>query len=370
MIYLDYSATTPPSERAIATFAAASREYFGNANSAHAPGRAAAQAIRSASDLVLSTLGAEDCETVFTSGATEANNLAIKGYALRHRAEGTHLVLSPFEHSSVTACFGHLAKQGFEVDVAETDAAGRVTPELLARVLRPDTILVSVAAVASELGIVQPIAELSAFVASRSRASFHTDITQAVGKIPVPFAGVGMASLSAHKFYGLKGVGALVKRRDVLLEPQIHGGASTTPFRSGTPAVPLSVSLAAALAEAVALQPERSERIAILSQRLKTALSSIPGVVVNSPADAVPHILNLSVLTRDAAEMVRFLDEGGFAVSKQTACSSRSSRSEAVLRLTGDERRAATSIRVSLSHLTLEAEIDAFAACVGEGATR
>lgn len=370
MIYLDYSATTPPSERALSTFAAASREFFGNANSAHAVGRAAAEAVKSASDLVLRALGAEECEVVFTSGATEANNLAIKGYALRHRAEGTHLVLSPFEHSSVTACFGHLAKHGFEVDVVETDASGRVTPELLARVLRPDTILVSVAAVASELGIVQPIAELSAFLADHSHAAFHSDVTQAVGKVAVPFRGIAMASLSAHKFYGLKGVGALVKRRDVQLEPQIHGGASTTPFRSGTPAAPLSVSLAESLSEAVVLRPERSERVAGLARRLKAALASIPGVVVNSPADAVPHILNLSVLACDAADMVRFLDERGFAVSKQTACSSRSSRSEAVLRLTGDERRATTSIRVSLSHLTRESDIDAFAVRVREGAIR
>ncbi|MFA5006377.1 MAG: cysteine desulfurase family protein [Candidatus Izemoplasmatales bacterium] len=370
MIYLDYSATTPPSDRALAAFAAASRDVFGNANSTHAFGRAAEEAMRSASATVLGALGAVDCETVFTSGATEANNLAIKGYALHHRAEGNHLILSPFEHSSVTACFGYLAKHGFEVDVVETDADGRVTPELLERALRPDTILVSVAAVASELGIVQPIAELSALVAARSRAAFHSDITQAVGKIPVPFAGIAMASLSAHKFYGLKGVGALIKRRDVLLEPQIHGGASTTPYRSGTPAAPLAVSLADSLAEAVALQPEHAHRVAFLAQRLVASLASIPGVLVNSPTGSIPHILNLSVLSREAADMVRFLDERGIAVSKQTACSSRSSRSEAVLRLTGDERRATTSIRISLSHLTLESELDALIACVREVAER
>jgi cysteine desulfurase len=195
-----------------------------------------------------------------------------------------------------------------------------------------------------------------------------SDVTQAVGKIQVPFDRIGLAVFSAHKFYGVKGVGALIRRPDLLLEPLVHGGRSTTAYRSGTPSLPLAASMEAALATALSGSQEKYGRVQTLNRRLRGALSGIRGIVVNSPADAVPHILNLSVLTRDADDMLRLLDDLGICVSKQTACSSGSTRSEAVFRLTGDERRAMTSFRVSLSHLTTEAEVDALVDAIREGA--
>jgi len=370
MIYLDYSATTPPSEQAIASFAEASRRLFANPNSLHTPGREAERAVADAAAGILRTFGLTGYEVVFTSGASEANNLAIKGYALKNRKFGKHLVTSPFEHSSVTACFGYLEKLGFEVDIVETDSDGRVTPDRLAKVLREDTILVSIANVNSELGIVQPIAALAALVSHLPHAVFHTDVTQAVGKIPVSFINVGLASFSAHKFYGLKGVGALIRRHDVLLEPIIHGGKSTSQYRSGTPSAPLYLSMEKALETAVAGQHANASAVALRHARLGAAIAGLPGIAVNSPVDAVPHIVNLSVLDRDADDMLRFLDDRGICVSKQTACSSGSTRSEAVFRLTGDERRAKTSLRISLSHLTTDAEIDAFVHALKAEATR
>ncbi|HAQ55851.1 MAG TPA: aminotransferase V [Acholeplasmatales bacterium] len=358
MIYLDYSATTPPSDTAIDSFVEASRRLFANPNSLHTPGREAERAVTDAANGILRTLNLDGYEVIFTSGASEANNLAIKGYALRNRKHGKHLVTSPFEHSSVTACFGYLERLGFEVDIAETDADGRVTPDRLAKVLREDTILVSIANVNSELGIVQPVSALAALVARLPHAVFHSDVTQAVGKIPVAFTNIGLASLSAHKFYGLKGVGALIRRHDVLLEPIIHGGKSTTQYRSGTPSAPLAISLEKTLEAAVLGLSVTTAGVSARSTRLLKELALLPGVAINSPTGAVPHILNLSVLDRDADDMLAFLDERGICVSKQTACSSGSSRSEAVFRLTGDERRGRTSLRVSLSHLTTDAEID------------
>ncbi len=370
MIYLDYSATTPPSELAIASFDDASRRWFANPNSLHAPGREAERAVHDAADGILRTLGIAGYEVVFTSGASEANNLAITGYALKNQRHGKHLVTSPFEHSSVTACFGYLEKLGFEVDVVETDADGRVTPDRLAKALRNDTILVSIANVNSELGIVQPVAALSALVAWLPHAVFHSDVTQAVGKIPVSFQNVGLASFSAHKFYGLKGVGALIRRHDIQLEPIIHGGKSTTQYRSGTPSAPLAVSLEKTLEAAIAGLPANADAVALRHARLVAALAKLPGVVLNSPVGAVPHIVNLSVLDRDADDMLASLDERGICVSKQTACSSGSTRSEAVFRLTADERRARTSLRVSLSHFTTDAEVDAFVAALRTEARR
>jgi len=367
MIYLDYSATTPPSDEAIEAFAAASKNLFANPNSIHAPGREAEAAMRKTADGILHLFDAPGYEVVFTSGASEANNLAIKGYALRHQAKGRHLVTTPFEHASVAASFARLAKLGFEVDVVETDDAGRVTPAALGALLRPDTILVSVAAVSSELGIVQPIADLAALVAAQSRAAFMSDVTQAVGKIRLALDGIGLATFSAHKFYGLKGVGALLRRPDLLIEPQIDGGKSTTGCRSGTPALPLAVSMETALGLALSGLDLKIARVASLNRRLRMRLAGIPGIAINSPSDAVPHILNLSVLDRDADDMLDILDREGFCVSKQTACSSGATRSEAVFRLTGDERRARTSLRVSLSHLTTETEVDLFADAVERG---
>ncbi len=367
MIYLDYSATTPVAPEALDVFVEAARRHFANPNSLHAPGVAAAQAVAKATEGILTTLGAENFEVIYTSGATEANNLAIKGFAMKNRKYGMHLITTPFEHASVTACFGYLQNLGFSVDLVETGPDGKVALDSLEHLMGEDTILVSVAAVNSEIGIVQPLAEIAAIVARHSHAVLHSDVTQAIGKMQLSFADIDLVSFAAHKFYGLKGIGVLLRRPEALLEPVIHGGKSTTSYRSGTPAVPLILSMEKALELAVSGLDAKIKRVDFLNQRLRHELSSIGDVVVNSPVDCVPHILNLSVLGHDADDMLRHFDEHGICVSKQSACSSGATRSETVFRLTGDERRARTSIRVSISHLTTAAEIDLFVACLKAG---
>ena len=226
--------------------------------------------------------------------------------------------------------------------------------------LRPDTVLVAVTAVDSELGVVQPIAEIAELLKANSNCHFHVDATQAVGKIPVQFEGVDTMSLTAHKFYGFNGIGVLVKRLGLALPPLIHGGESTTPYRSGTPTVALACSLALALEKATAELPVRAATVRSLNDRLRAELSRYPKVRINSPANAVPHILNLSVQGVKGTVFQRELDARGVCVSVKSACSSDGLPSRAVLAVSQDRRNALSSWRISLSHLTTEEEVTGF----------
>ena len=227
--------------------------------------------------------------------------------------------------------------------------------------LRPDTVLVAVTAVDSELGVVQPIAEIAELLKANSNCHFHVDATQAVGKIPVQFdEGVDTMSLTAHKFYGLNGIGVLVKRLGLALPSLIHGGESTTPYRSGTPTVALACSLALALEKATAELPVRAATVRSLNDRLRAELSRYPKVRINSPANAVPHILNLSVQGVKGTVFQRELDARGVCVSVKSACSSDGLPSRAVLAVSQDRRNALSSWRISLSHLTTEEEVTGF----------
>ena len=318
MLYLDYSANTPVDEAVLQCFCEAERRYPGNANAHHQAGTAAKAAINEATRSIARCLGAPPAGIIYTSGASEANNLAVKGL------DGT-------------------------VDLAD-----------LKNRLRPDTVLVAVTAVDSELGVVQPIAEIAELLKAYPNCHFHVDATQAVGKIPVQFEGVDTMSLTAHKFYGLNGIGVLVKRLGLALPPLIHGGESTTPYRSGTPTVALACSLALALEKAAAELPVRAATVRSLNDRLRAELSRYPKVRINSPANAVPHILNLSVQGVKGTVFQRELDARGVCVSVKSACSSDGLPSRAVLAVSQDRRNALSSWRISLSHLTTKEEVTGF----------
>ena len=232
--------------------------------------------------------------------------------------------------------------------------------EHLKDLLRPDTICVAVTLVDSELGVVQPVQEIAAILKAYPHCHLHVDATQAVGKIPVSFEGVDTMSLTAHKFYGLNGIGLLIKRRNLALEPLIHGGESTTIYRSGTPTVALASSLACALDLAVTDLPERVGHVAKLNAELRAALSTYPLVRINSPEHAIPHVLNLSVRNVKGTVFQRELDAKGVCVSVKSACSSDGLPSRAVFAVSRDRRNALSSWRISLSHLTTEEGIKAF----------
>ena len=370
MVYLDYSANTPADEEVLQRFCDIERRCPGNANSHHQAGAAAKAVIDEATQSIARSLNVQPAEIIYTSGASEANNFALKSIARLERHHGKHIISTPLEHSSVSGSLTALQEQGYEIDLVDIRQDGTVDLEHLKELLRPDTILVAVTAVDSELGVVQPVAEISALLKDRPHCHFHVDATQTVGKLPVSFEGIDTMSLTAHKFYGLNGIGVLVKRRGLALEPLIHGGESTTIYRSGTPTVALACSLALALDKAVTALPQRVEYIRGLNARLRAELSRYPKVRINSPEHAVPQILNLSVQNVKGTVFQRELDARGVCVSVKSACSSDGLPSRAVFAVSRDRRNALSSWRISLSHLTTEQELtdflQAFDACYRE----
>jgi cysteine desulfurase len=360
MIYLDYSANTPVDARVLEQFCAVERRCIGNANSHHQAGSAAKAEIDAATIKIASLLGVQPAEIIYTSGASEANNFALKGLARLSRHAGRHIISTPLEHSSVSGTLTALQEQGYEIDLLDVKQDGTVDLEHLKDLLRPDTICVAITLVDSELGVVQPVQEIAAILKAYPHCHLHVDATQAVGKIPVSFEGVDTMSLTAHKFYGLNGIGLLIKRRNLALEPLIHGGESTTIYRSGTPTVALASSLACALDLAVTDLPNRVDHVAKLNAELRAALSTYPLVRINSPEHTIPHVLNLSVRNVKGTVFQRELDAKGVCVSVKSACSSDGLPSRAVFAVSRDRRNALSSWRISLSHLTTEDEIKAF----------
>ena len=305
-------------------------------------------------------LGVEPAGIIYTSGASESNNLAIKGIAQASRNTGRHMISTVLEHASVGGTLTALQQQGWEVDLLDIQRDGTIDLEQLGDLLRKDTILVSVCAVDSELGTVQPIRQITEILKDFPNCRLHVDATQAIGKTELVMDGVDTMSIAPHKFYGLNGSGLLLKKSSVIIEPQIHGGSSTTLYRSGTPALALAVSIEKALQLTLTQQEERIRYVRQLNEYLKTALLHYPSVRINSPEGAVPHILNLSVQGLKGTVFQRVLSERGVCVSVKSACSAEGTPSKAVFAVSGDRKNALSSWRVSLSHLTTREELDEF----------
>ncbi len=299
-IYLDYSATTPVDEGVLQAMLPWLSERYGNpASRSHAWGWDAEEAVEQARTQVAALIHADPREIVWTSGATESNNLAIKGVAQFHAGRGKHIVTVRTEHKAVLDPCLELERQGFEVTWLGVDANGLVSPDALAAVLRPDTLLVSVMLVNNEIGVIQDVAALAALCRARG-ILFHTDAAQATGKLPVDVQalGVDLMSMSAHKTYGPKGVGALYVRRKprVRLEAQIHGGGHERGLRSGTLPTHQIVGMGAAFARAGELMDTEIPRIRALRDRLWDGLRDLPDLYLNGdPDQRVAHTLNLSV---------------------------------------------------------------------------
>ena len=360
MIYLDYSANTPTDPAVLEAFLQAERAYIGNPNSDHPAGQAAREAVAKAADSIAGLLRIAPSEIIFTSGASEANNLAIKGIARTQRQFGKHILSTPLEHASVSGPLTYLQEQGWEIDLVDIGRDGKTDLDHLRELLRDDTVLVAVTAVDSELGTVQPIREIAGILEAYPHCRLHVDATQAIGKIPFSFEGADTVSLTAHKFYGPNGIGMLYKRGDLILEPLIHGGTGASLYRSGTPTLGLVRALETALCLALPAVPERYTYVKGLNERLRAALEQYPAVRINSPADAVPHILNLSVQGVKGTRFQQALAEKGVCVSVKSACSTDGTPSRAVFAVSRDRKNALSSWRISLSHLTTEEEIGAF----------
>lgn len=361
MIYLDYSATTKPNEDVLSSFYKASNSYFANANSLHKLGTDANKLIQAASNQIADILKIKPNEIIYTSGASESNNTAIKGIAYAYKNRGKHIITTKFEHSSIYGPLKFLEKyEGFTVDYVDTDENGLVKLDSLENLIRDDTILVSICSVNSEIGIRQPIEEIGKIIKKYSKCFFHVDMTQSIGKEKISFDNIDLASCSAHKIYGIKGIGALIKKDNILLEPLIHGGKSTTEFRSGTPQLPLIVSFAKALRLAYDNIDEKVDKVKELNNYLKSMLITFENVYINSNDYSIPHILNISIIGIKPETFQHALEEHDIYISTQTACSSDKDLSQSVLVLTKDEERAKSSLRISISHLTTKEEIDEF----------
>lgn len=370
MIYLDYSANTPVDPAVLEAFTQTEAAFVGNPNSTHPAGQAAREEMERATEVIAKLLGANPAEVIYTSGASEANNLAIKGIARAARNAERHIISTPLEHASASGCLNWLKEQGWEIDLLDVERDGRIDLEQLRELLRKDTALVAVSWVDSELGTVQPVSEIIEILKAFPGCRLHVDATQAVGKVEVSFAGIDTMSVAPHKFYGLNGSGILLKRRGLELEPLIHGGAGATAYRSGTPTLGLAVAAARALELAVGELEARVETVRAHNARLRRELGKYPMVRINSPAGAAPHILNLSVSGVKATAFQRALSERGVCVSVKSACSTEGTPSRAVYAVSRDRRNALSSWRISLSHRTTERELDefmeAFDACCGE----
>lgn len=360
MIYLDYSATTPVDERVLKTYEQATRSLIGNPNSSHRLGQEAKKAIDHAILEIHQALSlSADTEIIFTSGASESNNLAIKGIAEKRSSFGKHIITSSFEHPSVMGPLNYLSRKGFEIDLVKTDEKGRIDLSHLESLIRPDTILISICAVNGEIGILQPIQEISQLVKKHPQVCFHSDVTQAIGKYSIDLDLFDLASFSAHKFYGPKGIGVLTRKTPHILEPLIHGGHSTTVFRSGTPIPALILAFAEALKIATENLGEKTRYVEQVNAYARNALKDLPKLVYNSDsATCIPHILNVSLLGYLSSKTVLFLEKKGIFLSNHSACSSEEKLSTAVMALCHDEERAKSSFRISLSYRTTFKEID------------
>lgn len=351
-IYLDHAATTPVSPRVLEAMLPFFCECWGNASAVYATGREARKAVENARKQAAQAIGAQPQEILFTSGGTESDNLAIRGAANALRHKGRHIITTAIEHHAVLNTCKALEKEGFEVTYLQPDPTGRIAPESLALALREDTILVSVMTANNEIGTLQPIRELAETVKAQG-ALFHTDAVQAVGAVPVDVeeTGVDLLSLSAHKFYGPKGAGALYVRRGTRLDPVLTGGKQERGLRGGTENVPAVVGLGAAIGEAAANLGKNAEMTAALRDELETRiLSRVKGVRVNGRiGERLPNNSSLTFENVDGEALLLRLDLAGVAASAGSACTSGSLESSHVLHAIGlSEAEARGTLRLTV----------------------
>jgi len=361
-IYLDYSATTPVDPRVAQKMIPFLTEHFGNAASrSHAFGWKAEEAVEEARAHVAALIGADPKEIVWTSGATEGNNLAIKGAAQFTKTKGKHLITQKTEHKATLDTMRELERQGFECTTLEVEENGIVDLKKFEAAIRPDTILASIMMVNNEIGVIQPIAEIGEICRARGIV-FHCDAVQAAGKLPIDLATlkVDLLTISAHKMYGPKGIGALYVRRKprVRIEPQIHGGGHERGFRSGTLATHQIVGFGEAARIARLEMATDNERIRALRDRLWRGLSSMEAVVLNGDMEKrIPGNLNVSFNYVEGESLIMAIKD--IAVSSGSACTSASLEPSYVLRALGrSDELAHSSIRFTLGRFTTEEEID------------
>lgn len=359
MIYLDYSATTPVDIDVFDTLSKVTKNYIGNPNSMHSLGQKSMELLESATKQIADIFGVSSNEIVYTGGSTESNNMAIIGAALANHKKGKHIIVSKLEHPSIYVICDYLKSIGFEISYVKNDSDGLIDFDDLKKLIREDTILVSISAVNSEIGIRQPLKMIRQIIKKENIGTvFHSDMTQAIGKVSVNMRDTDLASVSGQKIFGPKGIGFLYKSSMIKVTPLLYGSTKEN-INPGTPPLPLI----AALSKAVRLANENLEKkerfVTLLNEKIVNTLSKYPNILFNKTKYSIPHILNISVMDVMPEVMVHALANHEIYVSSNTACSS-GEVSNAVLAVYNDLNGAKHTIRISLSHVTTTEEINRF----------
>lgn len=359
MIYLDYSATTPVDIDVFDTLSKVTKNYIGNPNSMHSLGQKSMELLESATKQIADIFGVSSNEVVYTGGSTESNNMAIIGAALANHKKGKHIIVSKLEHPSIYVICDYLKSIGFEISYVKNDSDGLIDFDDLKKLIREDTILVSISAVNSEIGIRQPLKMIRQIIKKENIGTvFHSDMTQAIGKVSVNMRDTDLASVSGQKIFGPKGIGFLYKSSMIKVTPLLYGSTKEN-INPGTPPLPLI----AALSKAVRLANENLEKkerfVTLLNEKIVNTLSKYPNILFNKTKYSIPHILNISIMDVMPEVMVHALANHEIYVSSNTACSS-GEVSNAVLAVYNDLNRAKHTIRISLSHVTTTEEINRF----------
>lgn len=359
-VYMDHGATTPVREEVLEAMLPFFKEQYGNPSSVHSKGREVRNAVEEAREKTASALGASPEEIYFTSGGTESNNIVLRGAAKKHDGFG-HIITSAIEHHAVFDVCRDLEKEGHRVTFLPVDKYGRLDPSTVETAITPETFIISIMAANNEIGTLQPFEEIGA-IAAKHNIMFHTDAVQVVGQLPVDLkkTQVDFLSLSAHKFNGPKGVGALYKRKGIKIDPLYRGGGQEGKLRPGTENVPGVIGLARALELSVEEIPDKINTLQSLRDKLIEGLLKIDEVVLNGhPEERLPGNVNVSFKYIEGEAILLSLDMEGIAASSGSACSSGSLDPSHVLSAIGlDHQTAHGSVRFSLGRGNSEADID------------
>lgn len=362
VIYLDNAATTAPNEDVLQAYLQANQSIYYNPNSPHRAGLQAAQLLEQSKSQINQILNLNDeFDIIFTSGATESNNMALKGLAYRKKDSAPVIITSLLEHPSVLEVVRALGEEGFTVKYCNVTREGRLDTEHLKSLMSSEVGLVTCMQVNNIMGQRQPVREVAQIVADYPKAFLHVDAVQAVGKVPLETEGVESISVSGHKFNGLKGQGLLLIRNKHHLEPIIQGGGQEYGLRSGTVNLPMDIAIVKALKANVQNMTANYTRIQGLSEDLRRFIAQYPGVHLNTPEGAIPHILNIGFPGVKGEVLVNAFSQHNVMISTTSACSSKQSKlNEVLLAMHIDETRIEGSIRVSLGNKTTEADIEQF----------
>ncbi len=360
MIYLDYSATTPVSFEVLDTFNRTTKDFIGNPNSLHKLGVKSQELITSATKQIADICNIMPREVIYTSNATEANNLALIGVMMANYHQGKHLIVSKLEHPSIYKICDYLESNGFEVSYVDNDEDGLINFDHLKKLVREDTVLVSICAVNSETGVRQPLKMIRQIIKKENNNTLlHSDFTQAIGKVSVNFNDVDLASLSGHKFFAPKGIGMLYRNEKVKIKPLIYGSSKSNELHPGTPAVALIASFSKALRIALTDLEKKERFVTRLNEKLVKEFSVHKDILINQTKYSIPHILNISLLNIKPETFIHAMEEKDIYLSTNTACSS-GDLSTSVMAIYNDKKRATTTIRISISHITTSDEINQF----------